>query len=86
MSGDRRTPPDLAQRMLAALLGPGEWAEAVLGDLHEEYGELSARSASRARLWYCLEVLRIGARARVRRVIPVVTRALTRPPYRVETP
>jgi putative ABC transport system permease protein len=70
MSGDPLTPPRHAQRLLSAILGTGDWADSVLGDLHEEYVAMATRSVIRARLWYCLEVLELGARAGARRAAP----------------
>jgi putative ABC transport system permease protein len=59
-------------RLLSALLGTGEWAESVLGDLHEEYVVLAARSVARARRWYWLEAVRLGARGGGRRIARVL--------------
>jgi putative ABC transport system permease protein len=70
MNGDSLRPPRHVQQLLAAILGSGDWAESVLGDLHEEFIGLAGRSVARARLWYCLEALRLGTRAGVRRVVP----------------
>ena len=59
-------PPRLATWILAALIGPGEWRETVLGDLHEEYlsraasGRRFTRTAAAG--WYCAQVAAIGAR------------------------
>ena len=33
----RRMPPRLAEQLLAAALGDGEWSESILGDLFEEH-------------------------------------------------
>lgn len=50
-------PPILAERLLVLLLAQ-EDAEAVLGDFAETFLQLATRSGdSKARLWYCLQVL-----------------------------
>ncbi len=72
MRDDLTRPPHCAVRLLSALLGTGEWAESVLGDLHEEYVVLASRSVARARRWYWLEALRLGARGGGRRIARVL--------------
>ncbi len=64
-SRDTAAPPLLAERMLAAVLGSGEWAESIVGDLHEEYGGRANAGAHRATVWYCLVVLGLIGRALV---------------------
>ena len=60
-------PPRLAEWLLATMLGPSEWCETILGDLHEEYVRVcSARSPRRAMLWYWHEALRIASRSALR--------------------
>jgi putative ABC transport system permease protein len=62
MTGSGRRPPRLAERLLAAARGRGEWTESVLGDLHEEYTAHASRSRLHAATWYWLQVIRLAAR------------------------
>jgi putative ABC transport system permease protein len=62
MTGPGVPPPRLAERLLAAALGGGDWTESVLGDLHEEHLAYASRSRFRAAIWYWLQVLRLAAR------------------------
>jgi putative ABC transport system permease protein len=63
MTESRGLPPRLAERLLAAALGRGEWTESVLGDLHEEYSAHASRSRVRAAAWYWLHALRLATRS-----------------------
>ena len=60
-------PPRLAERLLAATLGRGEWSESILGDLHEEYlhyVELTGSAGGlRAGAWYWAQSLRLASRS-----------------------
>ncbi len=60
-------PPRLAERLLAATLGRGEWAESILGDLHEEYRHYAEFTGSggglRAGAWYWAQSLRLAGRS-----------------------
>jgi putative ABC transport system permease protein len=66
---DQRTarPPLLVERMLAATLGSNEWAESILGDLHEEHGGRAAGGALRAAIWYWAIAVTLIGRAVVQR-------------------
>ena len=55
-------PPRLAERLLAAVLGSGDWAESILGDLHEEYAARAAVASHRAAIWYYLVALSLIGR------------------------
>jgi putative ABC transport system permease protein len=61
MSADH--PPPLAERLLAALLGPGDWADSIAGDLHEEHAARRRQTGRvAAALWYWAQAVRIGVR------------------------
>src|SRR6185436_9581973 len=68
-------PPAIAERLLVLLLGSGEWAESIAGDLHEEHARLVGLAVPlanvRAHAWYWLLALRLGLRAGARRALPV---------------
>ena len=66
-------PPPPAERLLHAVLGPGEVTDTILGDLHEEYAVLArTRTRRRADAWYWSQAIRLavryGARAATRRI------------------
>ena len=60
-------PPRLAERLLAATLGRGEWSESILGDLHEEYLHYVKLTGSgsgwRAGAWYWAQSVRLAGRS-----------------------
>ncbi len=64
-------PPLLAERALVVAVGDAEWADAIAGDLREEFVEMTRRhGASYARRWYWAQALGVAAHrltARVRR-------------------
>ena len=63
MKNDPRTPPRLFSRLLGRSI-PEPNLDEVLGDLHEEFLQLSqTRGATRARWWYAGEAIRLVARA-----------------------
>jgi putative ABC transport system permease protein len=87
MSPQRFNPPSFPEHLLSAILGPGPWAESILGDLDEEYSRLASRSGRLARpradVWYCRQALALGARSAGARA----ARLLSRPdPAPVTTP
>ncbi len=56
-------PSRLAERLLAAAYRDQEWAEAVIGDLREEYSTIAQRSGARvARRWHWAQALRLAGR------------------------
>ena len=56
-------PPRLAERLLAWSMRDPRWRECVLGDLSEEFIEMTSRAgASRARSWYRKQAVGIAAR------------------------
>jgi putative ABC transport system permease protein len=57
----------LAERLLATAFGGGEWADAILGDLHEEFTARAQRSYRGAAVWYWLHAGRLAARGLIRR-------------------
>jgi putative ABC transport system permease protein len=67
MKRDRVAPPALAERFLAAAFGGGDWADSILGDLHEEYADRRERSPRAAIAWYWLHACRLAARGLMRR-------------------
>ena len=58
-------PPPLAARLLAAALGSGEFADSVVGDLHEEWAARVARGVTLNAPWYWWQVVTIGTRTAV---------------------
>lgn len=58
----RHEPPRSLARLLAASLPPTERGQAILGDLHEEYGPRAERGLWRARLWYARAALGVALR------------------------
>jgi len=62
MTGRRRGPPVLAERLLAAALRSPEQREGVAGDLYEEYMARARVSPMRASRWYWFQAIRIAAR------------------------
>jgi putative ABC transport system permease protein len=75
MTSPSPRPPAAAERLLARVLGAGDWTESVIGDLHEEHLRLARRSRLRAAAWYWALALRLSARGLTHR-----TRS-TRPQY-----
>ena len=78
----RRGPFAMAERLLSAVRGSGDWTESILGDLQEEFAGRAKRSPRRALAWHSIQVLRLSARglaARVRRP-PYVVPALPQTP------
>jgi len=70
MNAPTPRPPATAERLLEAMLGAGDYTDAVLGDLYEEHALLAHRSRLRAALWYWMQACRLSARglaARMRR-------------------
>jgi len=65
MSRPMPGPPRVAERLLSAALGP-RWAEAILGDLHEEHARRVATSRVAASVWYSTQALRLASRYGVR--------------------
>ena len=66
--GTAPEPPRFTRRALAALLPDGPVGEAILGDLHEEYVERSARISRRAAArWYRRQAARVVVGYVVRR-------------------
>ncbi|MEP6918906.1 MAG: hypothetical protein ABJC89_24915, partial [Acidobacteriota bacterium] len=67
----RTAPPALAELLLVLLLGPGEWAESIAGDLHEEHARLldadRPLAGFRAHAWYWMVALRLGFGGAARR-------------------
>jgi len=65
------SPPLLAERALVFAIGDTEWADAIAGDLREEFVEMTKRhGASYARRWYWAQAMGVAAHrltARVRR-------------------
>lgn len=55
-------PPALPKRLLGRLLGSGHFADAVLGDLSEEWAARMARGARLSGVWYWRECVSIGMR------------------------
>jgi putative ABC transport system permease protein len=54
-------PPRFAERLLAATL-PAEWADTILGDLHEEHARIAEHGHWRAHAWYSAEAVRLITR------------------------
>jgi putative ABC transport system permease protein len=70
----RRTtpaPPRLAERLLSATLA-AEWAETILGDLHEEHARRASASRLAASIWYSTQALRLASRYGLRALWRVV--------------
>jgi putative ABC transport system permease protein len=67
MTRNRLSPPALAERLLVTAFGGGEWAETILGDLHEEFAARAQRSHRSAAIWYWLHAGRLAARGLIRR-------------------
>jgi predicted permease len=65
------SPPLLPERALLAVIGDAEWADAIAGDLREEFVQMSKRhGAPYARRWYWAQAMGVAAHqlaARVRR-------------------
>src|SRR5919109_5088334 len=58
------SPPRLAERLLAALIPDADWRASIVGDLREEFADLSAsRGSSTARRWYWRQSMALGRRA-----------------------
>jgi len=55
-------PPRAAERLLAVAFGRGEWAESILGDLHEEFIVRALRSPASAARWYWIQAVRLTSR------------------------
>ena len=55
-------PPRAAERLLVYAFGNDEWAESILGDLHEEYAHRAIRSSALAAAWYWAQVIRLTTR------------------------
>ena len=72
-----RTPPALAERILIAALGPGEWSESIVGDLHEEHAARADRGSVRAAVWYWIAALRLSGRGLSRRARRAPSRTTT---------
>jgi putative ABC transport system permease protein len=68
-------PPPLAERLLARAVGHAESAEAMLGDLHEEYARVAADGRRHAALWYWTQAIRLAGRYAGRRVVERATRS-----------
>ena len=63
MSDPRRAPPPLADALLERWLPSGVLGMSILGDLHQEFEELTAASAlSLPRVWYWRSALSLSAR------------------------
>ena len=57
-------PPRLAERILAALVGHPEWRDSIIGDLREEFSDLTTREGRRsARRWYWRQSMAISSRS-----------------------
>ena len=54
------TPPTLPVRLLGLAMGSGEWADSVLGDLHEEFGQRQRVSGPGASFWYWGQAVRLA--------------------------
>ena len=82
MSRTDPAPPRVAERLLSATLEPG-WAEAILGDLHEEHARRAAAGRLTADVWYLTQALRLasryGPRAVWRRIHVERPRAMSAP-------
>lgn len=71
-------PSPLAERLLAASYRDKEWAEAVIGDLREEYSAIAQRLGARAaRRWHWAQALRLTGRRLTGRSQPVLSRRIT---------
>lgn len=56
-------PPRLAERILSAVVPDREWRDSIVGDLREEFADLTARHGRQtARRWYWRQALAIGGR------------------------
>ena len=63
MSDPRRAPPRLADALLERWLPSGVLGMSILGDLHQEFEELTAADALRfPRVWYWLSALSLSGR------------------------
>ena len=71
-------PPRLAERVLSAVLGSREAADAILGDLHEEHAVRARQRrlfpVARAHGWYAWEAARIGGHFAARSAAARLTR------------
>jgi putative ABC transport system permease protein len=63
-----RRPPRLAERLLALAIGRREWADTVLGDLHEEHARVAARRGVLGSAWYWTQAGRIALRYSAARI------------------
>jgi putative ABC transport system permease protein len=73
-------PPRFAERLLTAVLGSNDWAQSIVGDLHEEYVSRAGSARLRAAAWYSAVVAGLIARS-------IVSRARTaRTPPRASAP
>jgi putative ABC transport system permease protein len=59
--------PALAQWLVTLAVGNGEWADCILGDLHEEYVRKLETHPRRAVMWYWAHALRLAARYSIQR-------------------
>ncbi len=71
-------PSPFAERLLAILYRDTEWAEAVIGDLREEYSTIAQQSGVRvARRWHWAQALRLTGRRLTGRSQPTLPRRAT---------
>jgi putative ABC transport system permease protein len=56
------SPPSLAERLLSAVLPPGDAREEIVGDLHEEYRATEGRPRAWRQAWYWTQALRLALR------------------------
>jgi putative ABC transport system permease protein len=68
----RNGPPAIAVWILLRLL-PGEWADTILGDLHEEHRTRSTQSPRLAALWYWCQAARLSTRYAARSARDLLT-------------
>jgi putative ABC transport system permease protein len=62
-----RRPPRAFEGLLERALPEGEWRDAILGDLHQEYVEAARSEPRRAALRYAMVAVALAARGLVRR-------------------
>jgi putative ABC transport system permease protein len=88
-SDEAAQPPGWAERLLAFCLPPGEVAESVLGDLHQEYLRRARGGSSRAAdRWYGRQAAAIALRYLLRSPLPesAAARSSNLPPPRKGDP
>jgi putative ABC transport system permease protein len=79
-------PPRRAERVLARAFGDPVRAEAILGDLHEEYVPRAAASVRAAWLWYWSQALRLSTRLLVRHALDRLRRPRAGPAAPAQPP